>query len=120
MQNIDFFKKMRAHFQSKSGSMYYYTDKVLYIYVDFEAQKANIKRSLGLDEETTPIIIQLKIDNSQKEYIRITLIFKKQLIEEEHEDYFILKMFVGNTIELRQRILKYGNRIEVISPQEIT
>ena len=100
MQSIDFFKEMKAHFQSKSGSMYYYTDngvfrysnhwgrvancrwkikgieayknqkyyvgyadwkdfyplnntdKVFYIHVDFEAKKANIKRSMDLDEDT--------------------------------------------------------------------
>ncbi|MHC9088365.1 WCX domain-containing protein [Tenacibaculum sp. IMCC1] len=38
---------------------------------------------------------------------------------EEKENYFILKMFVGNTIELRQQILKYGSRIEVLEPENL-
>uniref|UniRef100_A0AB33KWG6 WCX domain-containing protein n=1 Tax=Tenacibaculum sp. Pbs-1 TaxID=3238748 RepID=A0AB33KWG6_9FLAO len=28
-------------------------------------------------------------------------------------------MFVGNTIELRQQILKYGSRIEVLEPENL-
>ena len=42
-----------------------------------------------------------------------------QEIIEENEDHFVLKMFVGNTIELRQQILKYASRIEVLEPTKL-
>ncbi|WP_233901641.1 WYL domain-containing protein, partial [Tenacibaculum piscium] len=63
-----------------------------------------------------PIQIKLKINNSQKEYIKTTPIFKYQKITEENPDFFILSLFVGNSIELHQKILKYGHRIEVLEP----
>lgn len=64
-------------------------------------------------------IVKLKIDNSQKEYIKTTPIFKRQEIIEENDTHFILELTVGNTVELRQQILKYGRRIEVLEPEEL-
>lgn len=43
MQNIDFFKEMKAHFQSKSGSMYYYTDKGVFRYSNHWGRVANCR-----------------------------------------------------------------------------
>ncbi|MBE7659240.1 WYL domain-containing protein [Tenacibaculum finnmarkense genomovar finnmarkense] len=72
---------------------------------------------VSFNEKTIkPQIIKLKINNSQKEYIKTTPIFKQQEIIEENTNYFILKLFVSNTVELRQKILKYGSRIEVLEP----
>ncbi len=75
---------------------------------------------VSFNEETIkPQIIKLKIDNSQKEYIKTTPIFKNQEIVKENETHFILKLFAGNTVELRQQILKYGSRIEVLEPKNL-
>lgn len=71
------------------------------------------------DETIKPQIIKLRIDNSQKEYIKTTPIFVNQEIITEETSFFILKMFVGNTVELRQQILKYGSRIEVLEPLKL-
>ncbi len=71
------------------------------------------------EEKIKPEFITLKIDNTQKKYIETTPIFKNQEIIEEHKNYFILQMFVANTIELRQKILKYGHRIEVLKPEKL-
>jgi predicted DNA-binding transcriptional regulator YafY len=68
------------------------------------------------EKEIKPKVIKLKIDNSQKEYIKTTPIYWGQEIIEEKQAHFILKLFVGDTVELRQQILKYGSRIEVIEP----
>ncbi|OSY88533.1 hypothetical protein WH52_07235 [Tenacibaculum holothuriorum] len=68
------------------------------------------------DETIKPQIIKLRIDNSQKEYVKTTPIFINQEIIAEETNFFILKMFVGNTVELRQQILKYGSRIKVLEP----
>lgn len=71
------------------------------------------------EENIKTEIVKLKICNSQKEYIKTTPIFVGQEIIESYEDYFILKMTVGNTIELRQQILKYASRIEVLEPKKL-
>lgn len=90
------------------------------IKLDSIEEKLRYVVGVSFNENTIkPQIIKLKIDNSQKEYIKTTPIFVNQEIIEEKENYFILKMFVGNTIELRQQILKYGSRIEVLEPENL-
>ncbi|MBE7648785.1 WYL domain-containing protein [Tenacibaculum finnmarkense] len=87
--------------------------------INLERIEEKLRYTVGVsfNEETIkPIQIKLKINNSQKEYIKTTPIFKYQKITEEHADFFILSLFVGNSIELHQKILKYGHRIEVLEP----
>ena len=93
------------------------TSKNININLDRVDEELQYVVGVSFNEETIkPQIIKLKIDNSQKEYIKTTPIYKNQEIIEENTTYFILKLFVGNTVELRQQILKYGSRIEVITP----
>lgn len=90
--------------------------------INLENIEEELQYSIGVsfnEEKIKPVTIKLKIDNSQKEYIRTTPIFKHQEITEEEKDFFILKLFANNTVELRQQILKYGNRIEVLEPKEL-
>ncbi|WP_233882190.1 WYL domain-containing protein, partial [Tenacibaculum piscium] len=89
------------------------------IAINLERIEEKLRYTVGVsfNEETIkPIQIKLKINNSQKEYIKTTPIFKYQKITEENPDFFILSLFVGNSIELHQKILKYGHRIEVLEP----
>lgn len=93
------------------------TDKKITINLDRVDEELQFVVGVSFNEETIkPQLVKLKIDNSQKEYIKTTPIHKNQEIIEEHANYFILKLFVGNTVELRQQILKYGSRIKVIEP----
>ncbi|WP_233884006.1 WYL domain-containing protein [Tenacibaculum piscium] len=89
------------------------------IAINLERIEEKLRYTVGVsfNEETIkPIQIKLKINNSQKEYIKTTPIFKYQKITEENPDFFILSLFVENSIELHQKILKYGHRIEVLEP----
>lgn len=43
MQNINFFEKMKAHFQSKSGSYYYYTEDGVFRYSNHWGRVANCR-----------------------------------------------------------------------------
>lgn len=43
MQNINFFDDMKAHFQSKSGSYYYYTDQGVFRYSNHWGRVANCR-----------------------------------------------------------------------------
>lgn len=51
MQKIDFFKDMKAHFQSKSGSYYYYTDEGVFRYSNHWGRVANCRWKIkGIEE----------------------------------------------------------------------
>ncbi|WP_348727119.1 hypothetical protein [Tenacibaculum sp. 190130A14a] len=43
MKNVDFFKDMKAHFQSKSGSYYYYTEEGVFRYSNHWGRVANCR-----------------------------------------------------------------------------
>ncbi|MEE3999470.1 hypothetical protein V1T75_03880 [Tenacibaculum sp. FZY0031] len=43
LQNIDFFEEMKAHFQSKSGSYYYYTEEGVFRYSNHWGRVANCR-----------------------------------------------------------------------------
>ncbi|WP_428742384.1 hypothetical protein [Tenacibaculum sp.] len=43
MQNINFFEEMKAHFQSKSGSYYYYTENGVFRYSNHWGRVANCR-----------------------------------------------------------------------------
>lgn len=43
MQNINFFEDMKAHFQSKSGSYYYYTEEGVFRYSNHWGRVANCR-----------------------------------------------------------------------------
>ncbi|RKF03285.1 hypothetical protein C8N26_2277 [Tenacibaculum lutimaris] len=50
MQNIDFFEEMKAHFQSKSGSYYYYTEEGVFRYSNHWGRVANCRWKIqGID-----------------------------------------------------------------------
>jgi predicted DNA-binding transcriptional regulator YafY len=97
------------------------TDKIITINLDGIDEELRYVVGVSFNEETIkPEIIKLQIDNSQKEYIKTTPIFRGQEIIEETSTYFILKLFVGNTVELRQQILKYGGRVKVLEPASLS
>lgn len=50
MQDIDFFKEKVAHFQSKSGSYYFYTDKGVFRYSNHWGRVANCRWKLIANE----------------------------------------------------------------------
>ena len=51
MQNIDFFDEMKAHFQSKSGSFYYYTENGVFRYSNHWGRVANCRWKIqGIDQ----------------------------------------------------------------------
>ncbi len=50
MQNINFFDDMKAHFQSKSGSYYYYTEEGVFRYSNHWGRVANCRWKIqGID-----------------------------------------------------------------------
>ena len=50
MQDIDFFEEMKAHFQSKSGSYYYYTENGVFRYSNHWGRVANCRWKIqGID-----------------------------------------------------------------------
>ena len=90
--------------------------------IDLELIEEQLNHSVGVsfDENVIkPKHTKLRIANSQKEYIKTTPILKTQKITEENNTHFILEMFVSDTVELRQQILKYGTRIEVVEPESL-
>ena len=51
MKNVDFFKEMKAHFQSKSGSYYYYTEEGVFRYSNHWGRVANCRWKIkGIEE----------------------------------------------------------------------
>lgn len=51
MQNVNFFEEMKAHFQSKSGSYYYYTEKGVFRYSNHWGRVANCRWKIqGIDQ----------------------------------------------------------------------
>lgn len=92
------------------------------INIRLEAIEEQLRYVVGVsfnEENIKTEIVKLKICNTQKEYIKTAPIFVGQEIIEENDDSFILKMVVGNTVELRQQILKYGSRIQVLEPKKL-
>ncbi|TDQ27870.1 hypothetical protein DFQ07_1727 [Tenacibaculum caenipelagi] len=51
MQNLNFFEEMKAHFQSKSGSYYYYTENGVFRYSNHWGRVANCRWKIqGIDQ----------------------------------------------------------------------
>ena len=60
--------------------------------------------------------IQLKFPSSQRGYLQTQALHETQEIIEETSSYFLLQLDVLVTYELLERIMSYGENIEVVAP----
>ncbi|MEY4834708.1 MAG: hypothetical protein RI980_823 [Bacteroidota bacterium] len=77
------------------------------------------KNAFGIETYGVPIMILLEIDNSQKEYIKSLPFHTSQKIVEEKDKCFTIELFMHPTFDFIMEILKLGNWIEVIQPNNI-
>ncbi|MDO6803029.1 WYL domain-containing protein [Wenyingzhuangia sp. 1_MG-2023] len=79
-----------------------------------------IQHTYGISiTDKKPVLIKLKVSNSQLRYVESVPIQANQKITPINEDYFLLELFLTPTIELKQELLKYGSWIEVLAPKSL-
>jgi predicted DNA-binding transcriptional regulator YafY len=83
---------------------------------DFNADTF-FKYSFGITQiDNAPQKIQLKFPSSQRGYLQTQALHETQEIIEETSSYFLLQLDVLVTYELLERIMSYGENIEVVAP----
>jgi predicted DNA-binding transcriptional regulator YafY len=78
------------------------------------------KYSFGITQiDNEPQVIKLKFPSAQKGYIETQALHETQKVVKETSTYFILELTVLVTYELLERIMSYGENIEVIAPETL-
>jgi predicted DNA-binding transcriptional regulator YafY len=78
------------------------------------------KYSFGITQvDNEPQKIRLKFLSAQKGYIETQALHDTQKIIKETSTYFILELTVLVTYELLERIMSYGENVEVIAPESL-
>lgn len=78
------------------------------------------KYSFGITQiDNEPQKIALKFPAAQRGYIETQALHDTQEIIEENSSYFILQLDVLVTYELLERIMSYGENVEVLAPQSL-
>jgi predicted DNA-binding transcriptional regulator YafY len=77
------------------------------------------KNAFGIENQGTPTKIVLKIENSQKEYLKSLPLHTSQNITNENKTHFILEVFINQNHDFIMEILKFGSWCEVIEPEEL-
>jgi len=86
---------------------------------DFNADTF-FKYSFGITQiDHAPQKIKLKFPSSQRGYIETQALHKTQEIIKETASYFILQLDVLVTYELLERIMSYGENVEVFAPESL-
>ena len=68
---------------------------------------------------SSPELVQLKVDASQVPYFRSLPLHRSQKEEETTEKFSVFSYYVVPTYELRQEILSHGANVEVLSPASL-
>lgn len=78
------------------------------------------KYSFGITQvDNEPQVIKLKFPIAQEGYIKTQALHETQKIIKRTSTYFILELKVLVTYELLERIMSYGEKVEVISPASL-
>ena len=81
---------------------------------------AFFKYSFGITQvDHEPQVIKLKFPIAQEGYIKTQALHETQEIIKRTSTYFILELTVLVTYELLERIMSYGEKVEVISPESL-
>lgn len=95
------------------------TDETYEIPEDFDVAR-HFQLSYGVTGlNSSPELVQLKVDASQVPYFRSLPLHRSQKEEETAKDYSIFSYYVVPTYELRQEILSHGANVEVVSPKAV-
>ena len=95
------------------------TDETYEIPEDFDVAR-HFQWSYGVTGlNSSPELVQLKVDASQVPYFRSLPLHRSQKEEETAKDYSIFSYYVVPTYELRQEILSHGANVEVVSPKAL-
>lgn len=74
------------------------------------------KNAFGIETQGESYKVILKLDNTQKEYLKSLPFHKSQKIVEEKENYFKIELFLHLSFDFKMEILKLGSLCEVIEP----
>lgn len=75
------------------------------------------KYSFGITQiDNEPQKVQLKFPSAQKGYLQTQALHSTQTITKETQTYFVLELDVLVTYELLEKIMSYGENVEVVAP----
>lgn len=95
------------------------TNKKLQIPKDFNA-KEYFYSFFGIyaSDDIKPCTIEIRANATQSLYLKSLPLHHSQKIVEEKDGYTTFRYFLAPTYDFKQEILRYGARVEVLSPKE--